>query len=233
MPFVLVTGASQGIGAAIAKQFASRMRAKLALVSRNAANLKVVADQCRVLGAEPRFYQCDLTRDRDVEHFALNLLAQQGTPDVLVNNAGLFKPSSVRDTSPVDFRSQVESNLMTAYTLTHSVLGPMIERGSGHIFFMASVASIKGYPSGAAYCAAKHAVLGLSRAIREEVREHGIKVTAVIPGATYTASWAGSGVPESRFMPAEDIGKAVVDIYQLGDRSVVEEILIRPQLGDL
>ena len=80
---------------------------------------------------------------------------------------------------------------------------------------------------------AKHGILGLARALREETKASGLKITTIIPGATYTASWADSGIPEDRFMPAEDIGRTVVDIYRLGDRSVVEEILIRPQLGDL
>lgn len=233
MPFVLVTGASQGIGAAIALQFASLTRANLALVSRNAANLKTVADKCRAAGGNPRFFQCDLTREREVASMTKNLIGQMGIPDVVVNNAGEFRPGSVHETEASDFRHQIESNLMTAYYVTHAFINPMMERGSGHIFFMASVASIRGYPSGAAYCAAKHGVLGLARALREETKASGLKITTIIPGATYTASWADSGIPEHRFMPAEDIGRTVVDIYRLGNRSVVEEILIRPQLGDL
>ncbi len=233
MPFVLVTGASQGIGAAVAAQFASTTHAKLALVARNAGNLKVVADRCRVLGGDPRFFRCDLTQDREVDSLMNNLVSQMGVPDVVVNNAGLFRPGSVRDTDVGDFRHQIDSNLISAYAVTHALIAPMMDRGSGHVFFMASVAAVRGYPSGAAYCAAKHGVLGLARALREETKEAGIRVTAVIPGATYTASWADSGIPESRFMPAEDIARAIVDVYQLGDRSVVEELLIRPQLGDL
>jgi NAD(P)-dependent dehydrogenase (short-subunit alcohol dehydrogenase family) len=233
MPFVLVTGASQGIGAAIALEFARATGASLALVSRNPATLKTVADQCRELGGDPRFFQCDLTQERDVEATMTSIVSQIGVPDVVVNNAGQFKPGSVQETTPSDFQKQIAANLMTAYNLTHAVINPMMARGSGHIFFMASVASIRGYPSGAAYCAAKHGLLGLARALREETKESGLKVTSVIPGATYTASWADSGVPESRFMPPEDVARTVVDIYKLGDRSVVEEIVIRPQLGDL
>ncbi|MFC2085749.1 SDR family NAD(P)-dependent oxidoreductase [Bacteroidota bacterium] len=233
MPVVLVTGASQGIGAAIALEFARQTRADLALVSRTASKLKTVADACRGAGASPRFFQCDLRREREVETMATSLVSQLGVPDVIVNNAGEFKPGSVQETSPADFRDQIDANLLSAYFVTHAFINPMMERGSGHIFFMASVASIRGYPSGAAYCAGKHGLLGLSRALREETKESGLKVTAIIPGATYTASWADAGIPESRFMPAEDVARTVLDIYRLGSRSVVEEILIRPQLGDL
>lgn len=232
MPFVLVTGASRGIGAAIALQFAA-IRSTLALVSRSASRLREVADQCRNAGATTRFYSCDLTNDREVSIMAAKVLDQVGVPDVIINNAGEFRPGAVHETEPSDFKYQVDVNLLSAYRVTHAFINQMMERESGHIFFMASVASIRGYPAGAAYCAAKHGVLGLARALREETKDSGLKVTAMIPGATFTDSWADSGVPEWRFMPVDDIARMVLDIYRLGDRSVVEEILLRPQLGDL
>jgi NAD(P)-dependent dehydrogenase (short-subunit alcohol dehydrogenase family) len=233
MPIVLVTGASRGIGAAIAREFASETRARLALVSRNTSKLKAVADACRSAGGNPRFFQCDLTREREVETLAEQVIAQIGLPDVVVNNAGQFSPGAVHETSPTDFRHQIDVNLMSAYHVTHAFLNRMMQRGSGHLFFMASVASIRGYPSGAAYCAAKHGVLGLARALREETKQAGVKVSAVIPGATFTDSWQGTGLPESRFIAPEDVARTVVSAYRLSGRAVVEEILIRPQLGDL
>jgi NAD(P)-dependent dehydrogenase (short-subunit alcohol dehydrogenase family) len=84
-----------------------------------------------------------------------------------------------------------------------------------------------------AYGAAKHGLLGLARSLREEVRELGLRVTTLLPGATYTGSWAASGLPEARFMPPEDLARLVVDLHRLSDRTVVEEVLLRPQLGDL
>jgi len=233
MAFVLVTGASQGIGAAIALRFAQERNVRLAVVARNTGALKQVADDCRQLGADARFFQCDLTKEREVAQFAENLEADMGTPGVIVNNAGSFQPGSVESTSPTDFRHQIESNLLSAFYVTHAFLPTMVRRKSGHIFFLASVASIKGYPAGAAYCAAKHGLLGLARALREETREVGIRVTSVMPGATYTKSWAGTGLPENRFIPPEDVARTIVDAYHLSSRSVIEEILLRPQLGDL
>ena len=233
MSVVLVTGASQGIGAAIARAFSSQHGTNLVLVSRNASRLREVCDQCRVKGAQARFFTVDLTRERDVAQMASTMIETIGVPDVIVNNAGQFLPGSVSEIKPADFRTQIEVNLTSAFLVTHAFLPAMLQARRGHIFFMASVASIKGYPQGAAYCAAKHGVLGLARALREETREHGIRVTSMIPGATNTASWEGLNLPASRFIPPDDVAKSVVDIYKLSGQSVVEEILIRPQLGDL
>lgn len=233
MPIILVTGASQGIGAAVARAFASQRGANLILVSRNASRLREVGEQCRLKGAQTRFFTADLTRERDVKETADTILNTIGVPDVIVNNTGQFLPGSVAETSPSDFEYQVAVNLTSAFRVTHAFLPAMLRAKRGHIFFMASVASIKGYPRGAAYCAAKHGVLGLARALREETREHGIRVTSMIPGATNTSSWEGLNLPATRFIPPEDVANTMVNIYRLSDQSVVEEILIRPQLGDL
>ena len=98
---------------------------------------------------------------------------------------------------------------------------------------MCSIASIKAYPNGASYAMTKFALLGFSKVLREELKQHGIRVTAVMPGATLTDSWAGVDLPKDRFMTAEDVADIVYGTYALSPRSVVEEIIIRPQLGDI
>lgn len=232
---VLVTGASQGIGAAVAEAFAGTYgsEARLALVARSESKLADVAAACRALGADAQAFPCDVTGDAAVERMARVVHARWGTPDVLVNNAGAFTPGGVLEMTPADFRAQVEVNLTSAFLVTHAFLGGMVERGAGSVFFMASVASIKGYPRGVAYGAAKHGLLGLARSLREEVRERGVRVVALLPGATLTESWAGTGLPDERFMPPEDLARLVVDLHRLSSRTVVEEVLLRPQLGDL
>jgi short-subunit dehydrogenase len=104
---------------------------------------------------------------------------------------------------------------------------------SGHIFTVCSIASLAAYPGGGAYSISKYALLGFTKNLRQELKEHGIKVTAIIPGAVYTDSWKGSGVPEERIMEAEDIARMVFAATQLSPQATVEEILVRPQLGDL
>lgn len=234
MPVILITGASHGIGAAIAEAFAMHVpEPRLALVARTEAKLEAVARRCAAAGADAAIFPCDLTDDEAALQMAEDVVAELGLPEVLVNNAGSFRPGGVVEMKPQDFRQQIDANLTSAFLVTHAFLKGMLVRGHGDIFFTASVASVKGYPRGVAYGAAKHGLLGLARALREETRESGIRVTALIPGATYTASWAGSGLPEERFMPPEDIARMVLSIYQMSDRTVVEEVLLRPQLGDV
>ncbi len=233
MPVVVITGASQGIGAAIAQAFAEEPAAQLALVARNQERLEAVAAACRDRGAETLVLPCDLTNAAAVEAVARSVLAHWGAPEVLVNNAGLFRPAPLRQTTIEEFQAQLEANLTSAFLVTRAFLEPMIAQRRGHIFFMGSVASLKAYPGSVAYCAAKHGLLGLARVVREETRQLGLRVTVVLPGATYTPSWTGVDLPETRFMPAEDIARAVRDIYHLSARTVVEEILLRPQEGDV
>ncbi len=233
MPLILITGASQGIGAAMAEAFAAEPDARLALLARNRKRLEAVAERCRRLGAETGVFPSDVTDDDAVRKTARAILDRWGAPDVLVNNAGRFEPGDALATTPEAFRAQVAVNLTSAFVVTHAFLPAMVARGSGHVFFLGSVASVKAYPGGLAYCAAKHGVLGLARAVREDTKDRGIRVTALLPGATLTPSWDGVDLPAERFMPAEDVARAAVDVYRLSDRSVVEELLIRPQLGDL
>lgn len=233
MPLVVITGASHGIGRAVAVAFAGEPEVRIALLSRNESLLEETLSLCRARGAEADVFICDVTNVDVVDAVAKSIEERWGVPDVLVNNAGLFAPGPVSETSIETFRDQIDVNLTSAFTITKAFLDGMIDRRTGHVFFMCSVASIKGYPGGAAYCAAKHGLLGLSRALREETKKHGLRVTALIPGATFTTSWEDAGLPEERFMPVEDVAAALLGAYHLSDRSVVEEILIRPQQGDI
>ena len=233
MSVIVITGASQGIGAAVAEAFADEADAQLALLARTESKLEAVAERCRARGAEAAVFPCDVTDDAAVEATAEAVRERFGVPDVLINNAGSFAPGGVLEMSAADFRGQVEVNLTSAFLVTRAFLPALVERGSGDVFFMASVASVQGYPRSVAYGAAKHGLLGLARSLREEVKEHGLRVMTLLPGATYTDSWAASDLPAERFMPPEDVARAVVGLHRLSGRTVVEEVLLRPQLGDV
>ncbi len=233
MSTIVITGASQGMGRAIALRFAAADGVKLALVARNKTKLAAVAEACRSKGATVEIYPCDLTDSNAVERLGAKVLEELGTPDLLVNNAGTFLPGSLLETTVEDFKKQIDVNLSSAFYVTRAFLPSMIDQKRGSIHFMGSVASTKAYPGGGAYCASKHGLLGLARVVREETREHGIRTVIFMPGATRTASWDGTDLPDSRFIPPDDIAEIVWSTYSLSPQTVVEEVLIRPQLGDI
>ncbi len=232
MPVFLITGASQGIGAAIARELSREADAHVILVARNAENLAAVAASCEA-AATVSVHVCDVTDAAAVSRLATTVTDEAGVPDLVVNNAGVFRPGGFLEATLDDFREQVDVNLTSAFIVSQAFAPGMIDRRSGMFVFLGSVASLKAYPGGVAYCAAKHGLLGLARVMREEMRSSGIRVTTLLPGATWTPSWDGAGFPEERLMPAEDIAALVGDAYRRSPRTVVEEILVRPQLGDL
>jgi NAD(P)-dependent dehydrogenase (short-subunit alcohol dehydrogenase family) len=229
----VVTGASQGIGRAIAEAFAERDSAQVALVARTRSKLESVAEACRGRGGEALVVPTDVTDDAAVAEMADTVTGRWDVPDVLVNNAGLFTYAPLDDLTLEGFREQIDVNLTGSFAVTQAFLPAMRARGAGHLFYMASVASITAYPGNAGYCAAKHGVRGLARVVREETKDEGLRVTTVIPGATHTPTWEGVDLPEERFMPPEDVAQSVVDAYHLSDRTVLEELLLRPQEGDV
>lgn len=237
-PVVLITGASQGIGAAIAKVFAKEVRGvRLALVARSEKNLKTVARACAKLAdggpAAVDVFVCDVSEDASVAAMAAAVRARFGRVDVLINNAGVFAGASFVATKVAEFDRIVAANLRSAFLVTQAFLPAMLKQKDGDIFFMSSIAGLEAYPNGAAYCAAKFGVTGLAKVLRAETKATGVRVCCVYPGATWSPSWSGSGVAPERMMPAGDVARAFLDVYRLSRNTVVEEIVLRPQLGDL
>jgi short-subunit dehydrogenase len=233
-PVVLITGASQGIGAAIARAFASDIRGvNLALVARSSSKLSAVAATCAELGANPVVFQCDVTDEATVTALETAVRLRFGAVDVLINNAGKYLGAPFLATSTADFDRMLSTNLRSLFLVTRAFAPGMVRRRRGDIFNMGSIAGITALPGASAYSAAKFGVAGLSKAMRAEFRDKGIRVCCVHPGATVSPSWKGSGVPPKRMMPAEDVAAAFLSLYRMTRRTVVEEVVLRPQLGDL
>lgn len=230
---ILVTGGTKGIGRAIIERFANE-GFDVITCARNEeelAELRALLEENHAL-IHVLAVKADLSVKAEVIEFAEKVIAF-GTPDVLVNNTGVFLPGGILDEPDGNFELMMNTNLYSAYHLTRALIGDMKARKSGHIFSMGSIAGLTAYANGGSYAISKWAMLGMTKCLREELKEENIKVTSILPGATYTASWEGSGLPEDRFMKAEDVAESVWSAYNLSPQSVVEEIVIRPQLGDI
>jgi short-subunit dehydrogenase len=230
---VVITGASKGIGRAIAEGFA-RHGADLFLCARTMdSTLHWQQDLMEQYNCSIMSMNVDMADAKAVKAFAGKVQEAFEGVDVLVNNAGVFEPGSVHAEPEGQLERMLQVNLYSAYHLTRALLPGMMKAGRGHIFNICSIAALQAYEAGGSYSISKWALRGFSANLREEMKAHGIKVTAVHPGAVMTDAWAGSGVEQSRIMGVDDIAKLVVAMQDLSPQACMEEITIRPQLGDL
>ena len=225
---ILVTGGSKGIGLAIARRFLAEGFATV-VCARDAEALEAARASSPGLHA----LECDMTDAADIARLARRVQELVGTPGVLVNNAGAYVPGQLHAEDDSVLERMLAVNLFSAYRMTRALLPGMMARGSGTIINVCSTASLMAYPNGGSYAIAKHALHGFSRTLREEMKPHGIRVVSLLPGATLTASWEGVDLPPERFMPAEDVAEIAWAAHRMSPRTVVEEILMRPFLGDI
>ncbi len=231
---IVVTGGTKGIGRAILEKFAAQ-GFDVVTCSRTQTDLdSLEADFKRNFPKSKCYvFEADMAQKSNVNAFVQFTVSLNRPIDVLVNNAGYFTPGEICSEPDGALEDMINANLYSAYYCTRGIFPAMKEKKQGHIFNICSVASFMAYPNGGSYAIAKHAMLGFSKCLREEVKEIGIRVTSVMPGATKTASWSNTDLPDDRFMSVEDVAETVYSAYSLSKRSVVEEIIIRPQLGDI
>lgn len=233
MKKILITGATHGIGLAIASKFASQNFMVL-LCARNEKDLKDLAAKLIQEHENPNIFikSTDLSKQEEREALFQFLEKEWGALDVLVNNAGLFLEGGSLDLPESDFHYLMELNLFGVYHLSRLCI-PYLKASEGHIFNMSSLAGIQAYPRGGAYGVSKHAVQGLSKSLRMELKPHKVKVTNIIPGATYSRSWEGSGLDRKMFMQPEDVAEVIFCAHQISRHTLMEEVVLRPVLGDL
>jgi len=154
-------------------------------------------------------YTADFSLKSGIASFTEFLFSHESVVDILVNNVGV------------------------TYHLTRHTFDAIKKSDKPYIFNICSTASITPYLNGGSYCVSKYAQLGFTKVLREELKEEGIKVSAVLPGATLTNSWAGTDLPKERFSDPESIADLVWLAYQLPDTTVMEEIILRPLSGDI
>lgn len=231
---IVVTGGSQGIGRAIIEKFAAE-GFDAVTCARHDADLRSLKSETEKTypGSSVFFRKADVSVKTEARGFSEYVLSLKRPVDVLVNNAGYFVPGDISTEPDGNLESMIAANLYSAYHTTRGLVAHMKRSQAGHIFNMCSIASFQAYENGGSYAISKFALLGFSKCLREELKAHGIRVTAVMPGAIKTRSWEGAGLPDERFIPVEDIATTIYSAWVLSPRSVVEEIVIRPMEGDI
>lgn len=230
----VITGGSKGIGRALVHRFA-REGFDVISCSRHQVDLDKLGFEVEEINPKSQFFSLavDLSNRSDIDSF-VSFTRERATPiEVLINNAGVFLPGEIHSEEEGNLEKMMDTNLYSAYHLTRGLIQPMIDRKRGYVFNICSIASLGPYPDGSSYSISKFALLGFSRSLRREMQDRGVRVTAILPGAVKTPSWEGVDIPEERFIKPEDIAEAVWSAYCLSDSAVTEEIVIRPQLGDI
>ncbi len=234
MENALITGATQGIGRSIAIAFA-KQGLNLAICSRKVKDLEQLKEELLVVNPNIRVFTraTDCSIKTDLLDFARQAQAQLGFIKVLVNNVGLFIPSKVLDDDDDTLISQINTNLMPPYELYRFFGKSMTEQRSGHIFNICSAAALHPAINAGSYSVTKAAMYSLNTVMKLEMQPYSVKVTALLPGSTLTASWAGTEVHPDRFIMPDDVAAAVVTTYRMSAGANVDEIVMKPVLGQL
>lgn len=232
---ILITGGSRGIGFEIAKKFASEgWQVGFGSKNKDSVALSLSNLQKEFPNTKIWAIPCDFSIKEDALSFAAQAINEFGTIDMLVNNAGQYIPGNITDEGFEDgLESLINTNLLSAYWVSKIIVPNMKKHQKGIICNISSIAGLQAYPGGGSYAISKFALTGYTKTLRLELNPYNIKVMGVYPGATYTDSWSTSELPKSRFIPAEDIAKIVFLHTQLSESTVIEDIVIRPQLGDI
>ena len=231
---VIITGGTKGIGKALVTKFASE-GFDIFTCARNADELESLKSANLIQYPSSHIHTCvaDLSTPKGRAEAVISIAALNRPVDVLINNTGVFVQGQIHTEPDGVLETQIQTNLYSAYDITRGVIQGMIKNRSGTIFNICSIASIMPYANGGSYSVSKFAMLGMTKVLREEMKPYNIRVTAVLPGATFTASWEGVDLPKERFIKPEDVADAIFGVYALSDQTVVEELLLRPQLGDI
>ncbi len=231
---IVISGASRGLGFSMAEAFAKEGH-DLYLTAKNEVTLygALASLMARFPDQTIKAKPFDLGTKQGALDFGQWILDAGVATDILINNAGTFQPGRIYDEPEGQLEEIMQVNFFSAYYLTRTLLPSMIQRKSGHIFNISSIAALQAYPGGGSYSISKFALSGFSKNLRQELKEFHIKVTCIYPGAVYTDSWEESGVQPARIMKASDIADSVVQISKLSPQAVVEELVIRPLAGDL
>jgi NADP-dependent 3-hydroxy acid dehydrogenase YdfG len=228
----VVTGASAGMGTAIAKRFAE-CGSKVVLAARRSERIEALAEEINGRGGTALAVPCDVSQWDQVKGLVEAALEKFGQIDVMVNNAGFGTLKPLAETTVEEIERQIDVNFKGLCYGCKAVLDHMLSRGSGQIVNLGSVGSIRHYPSFAVYVGAKHAVLGFSRSLYEEVREKGIRVNVLCPAAVNTefldvAGFGGSPWPLDKMIQADDVAELALACVAMPENVQLDTVVFWP-----
>ena len=228
----LITGASTGIGKALSKKLCIENN-KVILVSSSRRKLQLIDAEFSNFGFDFHIVKCDISNEQEVENLYKESI-KIGHVNCVINNAGIGIFSKINEMKVSDWDKQMGVNLRGSFLITKKFSNPMIERNNGMFVFVNSVAGMQPYPYSSGYVASKYALRGFSSSIREEFREHNIKVVSIHPGAVSTPFWdkINGDFPKDKMMSSEDVAETIYHAIMAPNSSVTEELVVRRTLGD-
>lgn len=230
---IWVTGASSGLGRAIAKEFAS-VGCNVFATARRSAELERLKDEVEDHSDNIHVFPCNVASSANVDQ-TVKKITKEFEINCLVNNAGITSFKTAEKNSVNEINDVINTNLLGAVYATKAVLPKFIKKNEGTIINILSVVVNKIYKNSSAYTASKMGLLGYSQVLREEVRDKNIRVININPGATDTPIWEQEVRNEyaEKMLQPESIARLVVSVFLQKDNLVTEEIVVRPVTGDL
>jgi 3-oxoacyl-[acyl-carrier protein] reductase len=223
----VVTGASKGIGFAIARRLA-QLGATLGVCARDAHKLGSAASELEREGTKVLAIAADLSQSAEISSFVGRVEQTLGPVDILVNNAGIGYFAPVQNATEEKWDAVLDTNLKAVFLLSKAVAKGMIQRRTGHIVNIASLAGKNAFAEGSIYCASKWGLLGLGACMAEDLRAYGIRVSSVCPGSVATDFTPHTGKDHSKLLHPEDVAHAVEMIVTQEPQSFISEVLLRP-----
>jgi NADP-dependent 3-hydroxy acid dehydrogenase YdfG len=223
----LITGSSRGIGLAIARRL-GQMGARVSLCARKKTDLDRAAADLRAAGIEVLAVPTDVTRPDEVSRLVSETQRSLGAVDILVNNAGIGIFGPFYHQTEADWNSVLDTNLKSVFLTSRAAAPEMIRRKSGHIINISSLAGKSTFANGAIYCASKWALLGLTGCMAEDLRAHGVRVSAICPGSVATEFSPHAGKDPSKMLQPDDVAHAVAALVTQSPGSFISEVHIRP-----
>jgi NADP-dependent 3-hydroxy acid dehydrogenase YdfG len=223
----LVTGASRGIGFAIAETL-GRLGAKVAICARDIKKLEAAADKLRASGYEVLAARADVTRASEIASLVQKTVHAFGPIEILVNNAGIGYFGPIQNATEENWDNVLDTNLKSVFLVTKAVAPGMIEQKRGHVINIASLAGKNTFKNGGIYCASKWGLMGLTGCMAEDLREFGIRASAICPGSVNTEFSPHTGKDGGKLLQSDDIAHAVEMIVTQAPESFISEVLMRP-----